>query len=235
MVGNTGISAHDGYMVAYHSSRADLRRSIEDSTEQPRCAADQAMPHFLSPRVIGVEDVSQGLFPDTSSPLERRQSTLTTGDLVDSIGNPAGCPTSRRVALVGIATDCTYTASFDSTESLRRSLINMVNTASELFESTFNISLALHNLTISDANCPGSASDSAPWNVGCSDGDMNWRLQEFSSWRSSLNDRENAYWTLMTGCPSGSEVGISWIGQLCSSQSSTNVVAQTSSQWQVFA
>ncbi|PIG82822.1 zinc metallopeptidase mde10 [Aspergillus arachidicola] len=234
-VENTGFSAQDGYMVAYHSSRTDLRRDIEDSTEQPRCAADQSMPHFLTPRVVEAEDVSQGLFADTSSTLERRQSTFTTDDLVDSIGNSAGCPTSRRVALVGIATDCSYTSSFDSTESLRRSLINMVNTASELFESSFNIFLALHNLTISDANCPGTASDSAPWNVGCSEGDMNWRLQEFSSWRSSLSDTENAYWTLMTGCPSGSEVGISWIGQLCSSQSSTNVVARTSNQWQVFA
>ncbi|KAB8246578.1 Metallo-peptidase family M12-domain-containing protein [Aspergillus flavus] len=232
---NTGVSAKNRYMVAYHASKTDLRRDIENSAEPPRCAADQVMPRSFNPRVIGAEDVSEGLLPDTISPLERRQSTLTTDDLVDSIGNPAGCPTSRRVALVGIATDCSYTSSFDSTESLRRSLINMVNAASEVFESSFNISLALHNLTISDANCPSTASDSAPWNVGCSEGDMNSRLQEFSSWRSSLSDTENAYWTLMTGCPSGSEVGISWIGQLCSSQSSTNVVAQTSNQWQVFA
>ncbi|OGM46184.1 zinc metallopeptidase mde10 [Aspergillus bombycis] len=231
-VEDTGASAQDGYMVAYHSSRTDLRRDIEDSAEPSHCAADQLMPHSLAPRMISVDDVSEGLFPDTSSRLERRQSTLSRDDLVDSIGNHAGCPTSRRVALVGIATDCTYTAAFESTESLRRSLINMVNTASELFESTFNISLALHNLTISDANCPESASDSAPWNVGCSEGDMNWRLQQFSSWRSSLSETENAYWTLMTGCPSGSEVGISWIGQLCSSQSNTNVVARTSNQWQ---
>ncbi|KNG89942.1 zinc metallopeptidase mde10 [Aspergillus nomiae NRRL 13137] len=234
-VEEVGLPANDGSMVAYHSSRTDLRRDIEDSTEPSHCAADQLIPHSLTPRMISVEDSSHGLFPNTPSSLERRQSTLGTDDLVNSIGSHAGCPTSRRVALVGIATDCTYTASFESTESLRRSLINMVNTASELFESTFNISLALHNLTISDANCPGSATDSAPWNVGCSEGDMNWRLQQFSSWRSSLSDTENAYWTLMTGCPSGSEVGISWIGQLCNSQSSTNVVARTSNQWQVFA
>ncbi|KAE8372161.1 Metallo-peptidase family M12-domain-containing protein [Aspergillus bertholletiae] len=230
---NNGKSSPDCYMVAYHSQGTDLRRDKDDATARSRCAADQAIPYSLNPAAVAV-DASEGLLPGTFSTLERRQSTLTTGDLVDSIGNRAGCPTTRRVALVGIATDCSYTASFDSTESLRRSLINMVNTASELFESTFNISLALHNLTISDANCPARASNAAPWNVGCSE-NMNWRLQQFSSWRSSISDTENAYWTLMTGCPSGAEVGISWIGQLCSSQSNTNVVARTSNQWQVFA
>lgn len=171
-----------------------------------------------------------------SSPgIGKRQLGFNPGDLTDSIGSSNGCPTTRRVALVGIATDCSYTAAFNSTESVRRNLINMVNTASEVFENTFNISLGLHNVTISDSNCPDSASESTPWNVGCSEGNMDWRLRQFSSWRRSLEDSTNAYWTLMTTCRTGGEVGVSWIGQLCNSRMSANVVARTSNEWQVFA
>ncbi|KAF4152956.1 hypothetical protein CNMCM6069_001445 [Aspergillus lentulus] len=163
-----------------------------------------------------------------------------------SSGNPVitdddlPCPSTRRVALVGIATDCTYSASFTSSDELRRNVINMVNSASEVYERTFNISIALHDLTISDRDCPSSPSSSTPWNADCSAGDLNWRLSRFTSWRGSLNDG-NAYWTLMTGCPSGQEVGVSWLGQLCTSNpgrqsaSGANVVARTRSEWQVFA
>ncbi|KAF4277166.1 hypothetical protein KXW98_007668 [Aspergillus fumigatus] len=162
-----------------------------------------------------------------------------------SSGNPfitdddLPCPSTRRVALVGIATDCTYSASFTSSDELRRNVINMVNTASEVYEQTFNISLALHDLTISDRDCPSSPSSPTSWNADCSAGDLNWRLNRFTSWRGSLND-DNAYWTLMTGCPSGQEVGVSWIGQLCSSNrarqsAGANVVARSRSEWQVFA
>jgi hypothetical protein len=116
----------------------------------------------------------------------------------------------------------------------------MVNTASEVYERSFNISLALHDLTISDRDCPSTPSSSTSWNADCSAGDLNWRLSQFTSWRGSLND-DNAYWTLMTGCPSGQEVGVSWLGQLCTSNrewqsaSGANVVARTRSEWQVFA
>jgi hypothetical protein len=157
--------------------------------------------------------------------------------------NPDGdvpCLSTRRVALVGIATDCSYSASFTSNDELRRNVINMVNTASELYERTFNISLALHDLTISDRVCPSSPPSSTAWNADCSAGDLNWRLGRFTSWRGTLND-DNAYWTLLTGCASGAEVGVSWLGQLCTSNRGrqralgTNVVARTRSQWQVFA
>ncbi|KAF7114607.1 hypothetical protein CNMCM5793_009252 [Aspergillus hiratsukae] len=150
------------------------------------------------------------------------------------------CLSTRRVALVGVATDCSYSASFTSSDELRRNVINMVNTASELYERTFNISLALHDLTISDWDCSSSPSSSTAWNADCSAGDLNWRLAQFTSWRGTLND-DNAYWTLLTGCPSGQDVGVSWLGQLCSSNrggqraSGANVVARTRSQWQVFA
>lgn len=168
-------------------------------------------------------------------------------NLEDSIGSVNGCPTTRRVALVGIATDCTYTAEFNSSEALRRSVIDMVNRASEVFESTFNISLGIHNLTISDANCPGTPSDAAPWNRRCAnDVDLSDRLSLFSAWRGNFED-SNAYWTLLTTCATDSAVGLAWLGQLCRPGASsdgqqgnetvaaTNVVVKTPSEWQVFA
>jgi hypothetical protein len=177
--------------------------------------------------------------------LDKRQLGWNAwGDnLAENIGNTYGCPNARRIANIGIMTDCTYSASFNSSESARRYILNMVNTASVVFENSFNVSLSIQNLTISDDECPTTTSTST-WNAPCSEGDLNSRLQSFSSWRSSISDT-NAYWTLLTGCSvNGGEVGVSWIGALCNSGSgsgainggaSANVVARTQSEWQVFA
>ncbi|KAJ5355629.1 hypothetical protein N7517_010238 [Penicillium concentricum] len=176
--------------------------------------------------------------------LDKRQIWNPWGDnnLTSTIGSTSGCPNTREIAYIGIMTDCTYTASFNSSDSAHRYILNMVNTASVVFENSFNISLAVQNLTISDADCPSSTSDTTVWNVPCSQGDLNTRLQTFSTWRSSLNDN-NAYWTLLTGCSvSAGEIGVSWIGALCNTGSgssnggaSANVVARTQDEWQVFA
>ncbi|KAJ5515379.1 hypothetical protein N7527_006939 [Penicillium freii] len=176
--------------------------------------------------------------------LHKRQSWngRNNEDFTSTIGSTSGCPNTREIANIGIMTDCTYTASFNSSDSAQRYILNMVNTASVVFENSFNISLAVQNLTISDAECPSSTSDTTAWNVPCSQGDLNARLQTFSRWRSSVND-ENAYWTLLTGCSvSAGEIGVSWIGALCNTGSGSsnggagaNVVARTPNEWQVFA
>ncbi|KKY34594.1 putative zinc metalloprotease mde10 [Diaporthe ampelina] len=191
-----------------------------------------------------------------SNMLFGRQMDGTTGgngagaNLVSTIGSTSGCPSARKVALIGIATDCTYTAEFDGNETaIRSNIINQVNTASQLYESTFDISLGIRNLTISPQACPSTASSDAPWNVGCSDSvSITDRLILFSEWRGQHED-SNAYWTLMSTCGTGSAVGLAWLGQLCMVGSSTssdggnetvaaaNVVVRTdgSTEWQVFA
>ncbi|KAF3765894.1 zincin [Cryphonectria parasitica EP155] len=184
------------------------------------------------------------------STLFARQIDGTTGgnsagiNLTAAIGSTAGCPTSRKVALIGIATDCTYTADFANDTAAKTNIIAQVNTASQLYESTFNISLGIQNLTLSPSSCPSTASTEAPWNVGCSDSvTITDRLNLFSQWRGQHNDT-NAYWTLMSTCKTESAVGLAWLGQLCMSGSSTesnetvaaaNVVVRTSTEWQVFA
>ena len=173
----------------------------------------------------------------------------STGDLTASIGSTSGCPTARKVALVGIATDCTYRSKFDSDAALRQSVISMVNQASEVYENTFQISLAIHDLVINDKECPGTPAEGSKWNVACGNGtDIGTRLSLFSEWRGEQKD-SNAYWSLLTTCPTDSAVGLAWRGQLCKSGSGTskdtsgntetvagaNVVVKTDTEWQVFA
>lgn len=166
---------------------------------------------------------------------------LNNSDLTSTIGSTQGCPTTRQVAYIGVVADCTYTSGFNSTDSARDHIHDIVNTGSVVFENSFNISLQIRNLTVSDPDCPSSGSDDEDWNAPCSTGDMDWRLRQFSSWRAALND-DNAYWTLLTGCTENGHVGVSWVGALCTSGSShghsgggVNVVARTQNEWQIFA
>lgn len=50
-------------------------------------------------------------------------------NLRNTIGNTDGCPTTRQVALIGVATDCTYTADFATEEDARENIINQINSA----------------------------------------------------------------------------------------------------------
>ncbi|KAI9747917.1 MAG: Fructose-bisphosphate aldolase 1, partial [Chaenotheca gracillima] len=170
-------------------------------------------------------------------------------NLKSTIGKPAGCPSTRRVALFGVATDCSYTGSFNSSDSARQNVITQINTASNLYEKTFNISLGLQNITVSPKDCPGQPQQATPWNTACSDSTtIQDRLNTFSQWRGTRGD-DNAYWTLLTTCNTGSAVGLSWLGQLCNNKvdnstdtngssemvSGANVVAKTNTEWAVIA
>lgn len=189
----------------------------------------------------------------TKSLFGRQIDTPTSGnsagvDLTTTIGSTAGCPTTRKVALVGVATDCTYTTALGNATAARQNIINVINSASVQYEDSFNITLGLANLTISDPDCPATPAASAPWNQGCSDSvDIQDRLNLFSAWRGEHGD-SNAYWTLLSNCATGSAVGLAWLGQACvtTSQvvtgssgnetvSGANVVVRTSTEWQVVA
>ncbi|PMD47682.1 hypothetical protein L207DRAFT_551155 [Hyaloscypha variabilis F] len=235
-------------MIVYRDSDVAQERF---SDLQPRsssglsCGSDQLSFNYeFSHSILGTRSEELSTHQEQASFLLRRQSgRIGNGNLQATIGSTAGCPTEGRVALIGVATDCSYTASFASTDAVRENIISMVNTASQLYERTFNITIGLRNLTISDAQCPTTAPTATPWNIGCSGGDIEQRLNLFSTWRASTGD-SNAYWTLMSTCNTGTSVGLAWLGQLCvsgevgsSSQSisGANVVVRTTSEWQVFA
>jgi Metallo-peptidase family M12 len=187
----------------------------------------------------------------------KRQLDTSTGsgnsagvNLVSTIGNPNGCPTTRKVALVGVATDCTYTGAFTSQDTMKQNVISVMNQASSLYESTFNISLGLQNITISPSECPGSQQAATPWNQGCNSNlQIQDRLNLFSAWRAKQQD-SNSHWTMLTTCNSGTAVGLAWLGQACvinadprnssagvQTVAGANVVARTSgaNEWQIIA
>ncbi|KAI0479195.1 zinc metalloprotease mde10 [Xylariaceae sp. FL0804] len=250
--------AGDEYMVVWRDS--DVMATPNDLTTELKrdlpgqgsvCSSDRLDFNNLYNHPVRLGLDVRGLSSVEMKDLIGRQAIDgTTGgnsagvNLASSIGSTAGCPTTRKVALVGIATDCTYTAAFNSSSNARSNVISLVNSASAVYESTFNISLGIQNLTISDATCPGTPAQNTEWNQACSsDVTISDRLGLFSTWRGQFNDT-NAYWTLLSTCNTEAAVGLAWLGQLCTQGSTpngndttagANVVVRTSTEWQVFA
>ncbi|KAL3465362.1 Metallo-peptidase family M12-domain-containing protein [Aspergillus heterothallicus] len=170
----------------------------------------------------------------TNPNLNKRQSwfedhTMTT----ESFGDQSGCFTTKRIAYIGVAIDCSYRAAFKSDDEVKRNIINVVNTASVVFENSLNIALGLRNVMISSSECTNDVSGTHQWDVPCPTGDLNWRLHRFSVWRANRQD-DNAFWTLMTGCAAGvCRAGEKYEG--IGSGIGANVVGHSNTEWQVFA
>ncbi|KAH7161094.1 Metallo-peptidase family M12-domain-containing protein [Dactylonectria macrodidyma] len=230
------------FLVAWRDSDVHTLRRREEASDELRCGladASNAAQRYLS------RSPAYGLMGTSTMKLQDRQRF--GGDLTDTIGSTDGCPSSRQIALLGIATDCSYTADFSSTDEVQSHIVAHINAASQVYEDTFNISLAIQNLTISDSSCP-SSSTSSDWNIPCSaNADTRDRLSRFSEWRGQLSD-DNALWTLLSGCRTSSTVGISWLGEVCrqgansfqdsgttQTSSSTNIVLRNNQEWQVIA
>ncbi|KAI0638832.1 Metallo-peptidase family M12B Reprolysin-like-domain-containing protein [Trametes polyzona] len=166
-------------------------------------------------------------------------------DFSGSIGQTAGCPTTQRVVYMGVAADCEYTTKYGTPSNATQQIITNWNTASALYKSTFNVSLGIIELQVHDAECPATTDPAAPWNVACSENvTLNDRLSIFSQWRGQKGDDSAGLWHLMSGCPTGSEVGIAWLMTLCqqtatgdapSIVSGTAVSTAGRTEWQVIA
>lgn len=250
----------DEYMVVFRDS--DMGLSHERSELRKRaagagCASDELRFNMQEdhPVYAGMRarDADIGFTPISSLFGKRQSDTLTGGNsagvnLVSSIGSTAGCPSTRKVALVGVATDCNYVTSFNKDKNqTQTNVISQMNQASELFESSFNISLGLANLVVTEADCPTTQQTTTPWNQACSSSiSIQDRLNQFSKWRGQQTDTYS-HWTLLSTCNTGSAVGLAWLGQACTtgSQSNTgstaesvagaNVVIRTATEWQVIA
>lgn len=248
------------FMVFYRDSDIikDARPSIE-RTELKRsldgyaCNASPISSKW-DPLTGYYGDQGEDLFSSQSysTSLSKRQDTVGTGntggvDLSTTIGQTAGCPSTKKVALVGIATDCGYTTNFNDDESdVNSNVIDVMNRASAVFESAFNISLGIQRIQVANGSCPGTPSPATPWNRACSDSyDIQTRLNDFSTWRNTLTD-SNSHWTLLTSCSDGTAVGLAWVGSACTAPSAggsgnqsfagANVVALTGrEEWEVIA
>ncbi|ETW87646.1 Metallo peptidase M12B [Heterobasidion irregulare TC 32-1] len=145
---------------------------------------------------------------------------------------------------MGVAADCTYVQQYGSAQNATQQILHDWNTASALYKNTFNISLGIVELQIQNETCPTTADPKIPWNVDCSNVELDQRLSLFSQWRGQKGNDSAGLWHLMSGCPTGSEVGIAWLATLCqqtASGSGSSIVSGTAVstagrvEWQVVA
>lgn len=215
-------------------------RSIQDDVvESPRASPDAFVYH---------QDFDDYLEPT----FRRRQATGNdignggnqTNSFENVIGSTAGCPRSARVVYAGVASDCAYTERIGTQDDTRREILSNMNSVSNLYRSSFNVSIGIVELDVRSASCPSSASQDAPWNLGCGTLTIDERLSDFSQWRTQQPGNGIGLWHLMTACNSGSEIGVAWLGTLCMTDASssggqtvsgTGVSSLTTQQWQVMA
>ncbi|OAD81014.1 hypothetical protein PHYBLDRAFT_87709, partial [Phycomyces blakesleeanus NRRL 1555(-)] len=123
---------------------------------------------------------------------------------------------------IQLAADCSYTKYYESTEKARTQIINDWNSASAIYESSFNIALGIINITVMSEVCPTTPSTDTAWNTGCSDSyTISNRLSDFSRWRGTMSEDGAGLWHLMTQCATGVEVGVAWLSQLCNTEANS--------------
>ncbi|GAA5901805.1 hypothetical protein JCM8208_003593 [Rhodotorula glutinis] len=244
--------------VPFANSTSSWRSYLSGGAHiQPFSPADHVSNPFSSP------PAHRYVSSDRRTALWKRQGDDISGgggqtsNFINSIGDTSGCPKAAVVVFVGVASDCTYTQSYGSTDAAREQILTDFNSASALYQQSFNVSLGIVELAVMNSTCPSSSAQidqSYPWNLPCqasgSSGsnigvDLNTRLSIFSQWRGDKGGADGAgLWHLLTACQTSREVGVAWLGQLCRVSASTNggqttsgtgVTAITRSEWQVIA
>ncbi|CAO3571993.1 unnamed protein product [Mortierella alpina] len=164
---------------------------------------------------------------------------------------PAGCPINRMYNYMGVAADCAYVRNYAGVAGARRQIFADFNTASGIYESTFNVALGVIKLNIMSDSCPTTPVEGEKWNQDCSATyTIDQRLSDFSFWRGQ-DGRANdgaGLWHLMTKCNSGSTVGVAWTNVICNTEtnsqntggqlqytSGTGVSSVTPNEWMVVA
>ncbi|KAF9162040.1 hypothetical protein BGX21_011495 [Mortierella sp. AD011] len=190
--------------------------------------------------MMGGVDTASSWVDVLKMPLVKRDVNVTVAG-PDPV--PTGCP--------GVAADCAYVRSYGGQVAARKQIFADFNTASGIYESTFNVALGIIALNITSENCPTTPVQGEEWNQDCSTAyTIDMRLSDFSKWRGQ-GDRVNdgaGLWHLMTKCNSGSVVGIAWTKALCQMKSQeqsssegaqytagTGVSSITTNEWMVVA
>ena len=144
------------------------------------------------------EDDFYKMFPEATQKLVKRDN---------------GCPKTKKLLNLGIAADCTYVQHYKGEEKAIKQLIDDINRASQIFESTFNVALGIRQFEIL-TTC--ETSNERWFNKACSsDYPILDRLFDFSRWRGFRKNDGIGLWHLLTKCSSGPTVGISWMNKLC--------------------
>lgn len=150
-----------------------------------------------------------------------------------------------------MAADCTYVRSYKGATEARKQIFADFNTASGIFESTFNVALGVISLNIVPDGCPATPVTGQTWNQECTPAyPIDQRLSDFSYWRGQAGRSGDGagLWHLMTKCNSGAVVGIAWTKALCQMKSQeqksngqsqftagTGISSITPNEWMVVA
>ncbi|KAG6849798.1 hypothetical protein H0H93_005048 [Arthromyces matolae] len=162
---------------------------------------------------LGSDQQNISVFPRDDVGSSTGSGSMGT-NFASSIGSSDGCPKTQKVLYMGVAADCNYVTIYGTQENATRQILTDWNSASNLYKSTFNVSLGIVELSVQSPSCPSTADPNFPWNVPCSNAELDSRLSLFSQWRGSKGDDGSGLWHLMSGCPTGSEVGIAWLATL---------------------
>ncbi|KAI8606319.1 Metallo-peptidase family M12-domain-containing protein [Dissophora ornata] len=175
-----------------------------------------------------------GGFDMTSSWTDVLKSPMIKRDIAVKVAGPnpvpTGCPTNRLVNYMGVAADCAYVRSYGGQEAARKQIFADFNTASGIYESTFNVALGIITLNITSENCPATPVVGEEWNQDCSTAyTIAQRLSDFSFWRGQGGRSSDGagLWHLMTKCNSGQVVGIAWTKALCQTKSQSQTTEGT--------
>ncbi|KAJ2330358.1 hypothetical protein GGI00_003743, partial [Coemansia sp. RSA 2681] len=192
--------------------QADLISEIKGGSGGGRsCASD---------RLAG--NTSAGL-PRTATSragLVRRSGAAFEGG---AVAVQAGCPAARKILYMGAAADCSYVTAYQSQDGARQQILSDWNQASAVYERQLNVALGLVELQIEDLVCPAAPASGAAWNRACSEAyPIDRRLSDFSTWRAARGSDGCGLWHLMTNCPTGTEVGLAWLGTVCTTSASAN-------------
>ncbi|KAI9488177.1 Metallo-peptidase family M12-domain-containing protein [Zychaea mexicana] len=228
-------------MVIYRDSDMQQPSSIRDGQLIARSSDDDDADFMCSMEEMQFNQKLTGMRNTSSvSPLHANIFSLKNNN--NDNNNPhhftkrfnplSGCPSTRKIAYMGAVADCTYVQSYGSIRFARLQIINDWNVASAVYERTFNISLGLIYIQMSQPECPRHPSSRQNWNQECSSFySINDRLSDFSLWRGKRGDDGAALWHLMTKCSTGVKVGIAWLSQLCESQVSQQIEENGASEW----
>ncbi|KAF8937009.1 hypothetical protein BGZ58_003383 [Dissophora ornata] len=224
---HSGIRRKRGLVQEEESScGADLlmNRAARNGTDSS--ALPPVHEYYYPPNTTTSIPVSDGLDLSSSWMGLWKKSPLTKRGVALKVAGPTpvpdGCPANRLVNYMGVAADCTYVRTYNGAANARKQIFADFNTASGIYESTFNVALGVIALNIVPDGCPTTPVKGQEWNQDCSTAySIDQRLSDFSFWRgqSSRVGDGAGLWHLMTKCNSGPVVGIAWTKALCQMKS----------------
>ena len=229
-------ASRDDELIIYRDSDVFRQQHKRSDDDEPLSTCGATGPSYSS----AVKQHGYYYPPDLTAPVpmggagsafEMGQLFRKRDDVMVKVAGPnpvpTGCPASTMVNYMGVAADCAYVRSYGGLSNARKQILADFNTASAIYESTFNVVLGINALQIESMNCPTVPVEGVAWNQECTDNyTITDKLSDFSYWRGQdgRNKDGNGLWHLLTGCTNGPIVGIAWTGALCQ----TNAQAQGS-------